>query len=129
MGQGLSAQAAVSVPRCRRRSDASQADHAPDGAPDRKGGIAPGEGKKIVPVHSLAAHHRHHAVAGLQGPKQIQGRLGHSTPAISMQLYTDNTVEAEDEAAAFLGKLIRRRLRELCILLCIWGRSAAPLPG
>ena len=39
-------------------------------------------------------------------PKQIQGRLGHSTPAISMQLYTDNTVEAEDEAAAFLGKLI-----------------------
>ena len=42
-------------------------------------------------------------------PKQIQGQLGHSDPAIGMALYVENTPEAENEAAHLLGGLLRDR--------------------
>jgi integrase len=38
--------------------------------------------------------------------KTVQTRLGHSTPAITMQLYVHPTVEADRSAADFLGTLL-----------------------
>jgi integrase len=74
-----------------------------------RAGITPGEGKKISPVHSWRHTTGTMLWRAFKDPKQIQGQLGHSTPAISMQLYTENTAEAETEAAEFLGGLIRDR--------------------
>jgi integrase len=72
-----------------------------------RAGIVPGEGKKISPVHSW----RHTSGTLLwrtaKDAKQIQGRLGHSDPAITMQLYVENTPEADVEAGRILGELLR----------------------
>jgi integrase len=62
----------------------------------------------VSPVHSW----RHTAGTLLwhahKNIKQVQGRLGHATPDITMALYVHNTPEAEDEAAEFFGQLINR---------------------
>jgi integrase len=73
-----------------------------------RAGIVPGEGKKISPVHSWRHTTGTMLWRAFKDPKQIQGQLGHSTPAISMQLYTESTTEADVEAAEFLGRELIR---------------------
>jgi integrase len=73
----------------------------------KRAGIAPGEGKKISPVHSWRHTTGTMLWRAFKDPKQIQGQLGHSDPAIGMQLYVENTPEAENEAAQHMGGLLR----------------------
>ena len=74
-----------------------------------RAGIEPGEGKKISPVHSWRHTTGTMLWRAFKDPKQIQGQLGHSDPAIGMALYVENTPEAENEAAHHLGGLLRDR--------------------
>ena len=74
-----------------------------------RAGIVPGEGKKISPVHSWRHTTGTMLWRAFKDPKQIQGQLGHSDPAIGMALYVENTPEAENEAAHHLGGLLRDR--------------------
>ena len=61
------------------------------------------------PVHSW----RHTAATSLfdagHHVKTVQARLGHSTPAITLALYTHPVAERDLEAAAHFGKLIERK--------------------
>jgi integrase len=75
----------------------------------KRAGIVPGEGKKISPVHSWRHTTGTLLWRAFKDPKQIQGQLRQSDPAIGMQLYVENTPEAAGEAAHFLGGLLRDR--------------------
>ena len=75
----------------------------------KRAGIVPGEGKKISPVHSWRHTTGTMLWAAFKNAKQIQGQLGHSDPAIGLQIYVENTVEAGAEGAALLGGLLRDR--------------------
>ena len=74
-----------------------------------RAGIVPGEGKQLSPVHSWRHSTGTLLWRAFKDPKQIQGQLGHSDPAIGMALYVENTPEAENEAAHLLGGLLRDR--------------------
>ena len=74
-----------------------------------RAGIVPGDGKKLSPVHSWRHTTGTMLWAAFKNAKQIQGQLGHSDPAIGLQIYVENTVEAGAEGAALLGGLLRDR--------------------
>lgn len=73
----------------------------------KRAGIVPGDGKKISPVHSWRHTTGTMLWRAFKDPKQIQGQLRQSDPAIGMALYVENTPEAASEAAEFLGGLLR----------------------
>lgn len=75
----------------------------------KRAAIVPGEGKKISPVHSWRHTTGTMLWAAFKNIKQIQGQLGQSDPAIGLQIYVENTVEAGAEGAALLGGLLRDR--------------------
>jgi integrase len=75
----------------------------------KRAGLVPGDGKKISPVHSWRHTTGTMLWRGFKDPKQIQGQLRQSDPQIGMALYVENTPDAANEAAHFLGGLLRDR--------------------
>ena len=62
----------------------------------------------ISPVHSWRHTHGTLLWAAFKNDKQVQERLGHSTPAITKALYVESTPEADAEAADYFNALVKR---------------------
>lgn len=62
----------------------------------------------VSPVHSWRHTSGSLLWAASKDVKQVQERLGHSTPQITMELYVHNTPSADEAAADILGDLIRK---------------------
>jgi integrase len=62
----------------------------------------------ISPVHSWRHTHGTLLWAAFKNDKQVQERLGHSTPAITKALYVESVPEADTEAAAYFDALVKR---------------------
>ncbi|MCD9821146.1 tyrosine-type recombinase/integrase [Bradyrhizobium japonicum] len=75
----------------------------------KRAGIVPGQGKKISPVHSWRHTSGSILWHAFKDVKQIQERLGHSDPQITLGLYTESLPEVDSEAARVLGALIPKR--------------------
>jgi integrase len=61
----------------------------------------------ISPVHSRRHTSGSLLWAASRDVKQVQERLGHSTPRITTELYVHNAPTADEAAAEHLGKLIK----------------------
>jgi integrase len=62
----------------------------------------------ISPVHSWRHTHGTMLWAAFKNDKQVQERLGHSTPAITKALYVESTPEADAEAADYFDAFVKR---------------------
>ena len=62
----------------------------------------------ISPVHSWRHTHGTLLWAAFKNDKQVQERLGHSTPAITKALYVESTPEADTEASDYFDALVKR---------------------